>query len=151
MIDVLHARACALYCNKYLIIYIIRVTLNTEFDTLWLSPVNFQWYFLLRSCTYSYLTIYIIRVTLNTGFNTKCLSGLHTHMKHFWVHPLVCPYSIWPQEGFYVHLFLIDAFPSEKQSKWKRVFSWCFQWKNIQLWCKKFSTIYKFLIASNLS
>ena len=28
--------------NCYLTIYIIRVTLNTEFDTLLLSPVNFQ-------------------------------------------------------------------------------------------------------------
>ena len=26
----------------YLTKYIIRVTLNTKFDTLWLSPVNFQ-------------------------------------------------------------------------------------------------------------
>ena len=60
-----------------------------------------------------HLTIYIIRVTLNTECNAKCLSGLHTHMKHLLVHPLVCPYSVWPREGFYVDLFQIDAFSSE--------------------------------------
>ena len=32
----------AIEAFTHLTIYIIRVTLNTEFDTLWLSPVNFQ-------------------------------------------------------------------------------------------------------------
>ena len=44
-------------------------------------------------------------------------------MTHFGLCALVCPFSIWPGQGFYVELFLIDAFPSEKQSKWKRMFS----------------------------
>ena len=57
--------------------------------------------------------LYIIRVALNTGFDTACLSGWHTHMTHFGVYHLVCPFSIWPGQGFYVDLFLIDAFPSE--------------------------------------
>ena len=65
----------------------------------------------------SCLTIYIIRVTLNTEFDTVCLSGWHTQMKHFGVCPLVCPYSIWPGQGFYVAPFLIDAIPSERKSK----------------------------------
>ena len=26
---------------------------------------------------------------------------------------LVCPFTIWPGQGFYVELFLIDAFPFE--------------------------------------
>ena len=59
------------------------------------------------------LYIYIIRVALNTGFDTTCLSGWHTQMTHFGVYHLVCPFSIWPRQGFYVDLFLIDAFPSE--------------------------------------
>ena len=59
------------------------------------------------------LTIYIIRVTLNTESDTVCLSGRHTQMAHFGVYPLVCPYSIWPGQGFYIKLFLIDAFPSQ--------------------------------------
>ena len=60
-----------------------------------------------------HLTIYIIRLTLNTECNAKYLSSLHTQMKYFLVHPLVCPYITWPREGFYVDPFLIDAFPSE--------------------------------------
>ena len=61
--------------------------------------------------------LYIIRVALNTGFDTACLSGWHTHMTHFGVYHLVCPFSKWPGQGFYVDLFLIDAFPSDYQSK----------------------------------
>ena len=57
--------------------------------------------------------LYIIRVALNTGFDTACLSGWYTHMTHFGVYHLVVPFSIWPGQGFYVDLFLIDAFPSE--------------------------------------
>ena len=64
-----------------------------------------------------HLTIYIIRVTLNTKFDTVRLSGRHTQIKRFGVCPLVCPYSIWPGQGFYVAPFLIDAIPSEQQSK----------------------------------
>ena len=59
------------------------------------------------------LYIYIIRVTLNIEFDTVCLSGRHAQMAPFGVYPLVCPFSIWPGQGFYVELFLIDAFPSE--------------------------------------
>ena len=51
----------------------------------------------------------------------------------FWVCPLVRPFSLLPGQGFYVELFLIDAFPSERLSKRKRVSSWCFQWNDIQL------------------
>ena len=61
--------------------------------------------------------LYIIRVALNIGFDTVCLSGWHTNMTHFGVYHLVCPFSTWPGQGFYVDLFLIDAFPSEWQSK----------------------------------
>ena len=60
-----------------------------------------------------HLTIYIIRLALNTGFDTACLSGWHTHMTHFGVYHLVCLFSIWPGQGFYVDLFFIDGFPSE--------------------------------------
>ena len=67
--------------------------------------------------------IYIIRLTLNTEFDTVCLFGWHAQMTHFGVYPLVCPCIIWPGQGFYVEPFLIDAFPSEYKSKWKRVFS----------------------------
>ena len=66
---------------------------------------------------FDYLTIYIIRVTLNTEFDTVRLSGQHTQMKHFGVCPLVCPYGIWPGQGFYIAPFLIDALPSEQQLK----------------------------------
>ena len=70
-----------------------------------------------------YLTIYIIRVTLNTEFDTVSLFGWHAQRTHFRAYPLVCTNSIWPGQGFYVEHFLIDAFPPEWQSKWKRAFS----------------------------
>ena len=65
---------------------------------------------------------YIIRVALNTQFDTACLSGWHTQMAHFGVYPLVCPFSIWPRQGFYVELFSINAFAPEHQAKMKRTF-----------------------------
>ena len=68
----------------------------------------------LKLCTAChYLTTYIIRLALNTEVNTVCLSGWHAQMTQFEVCPLVCPYSAWPWQGFYVDLLLIDGFPSE--------------------------------------
>ena len=37
----------------------------------------------------------------------------HAQMAESKVATLVCPFSIWPGQGFYVELFLIDAFPFE--------------------------------------
>ena len=70
-----------------------------------------------------YLTIYIIGVTLNTESDTISLCTQHAQMAESELVTLVCPFNIWPGQGFYVELFLIDAFPSGLQSKWKRVFS----------------------------
>ena len=56
-------------------------------------------------------------MTLNNKFDTVLLSSRHTQMKHFGVCSLVCPYSIWPRQGFYIVPFLIDTIPSEQQSK----------------------------------
>ena len=44
--------------------------------------------------------IYIICVTLNTEFDTVCLSGRYAQMTHFGLYLLVCPYSVWPGQGF---------------------------------------------------
>ena len=55
----------------------------------------------------------IYELTKNTEFDTVRLSGRDTQMTHFRVIPLVCRFSIWPGQGFYVELFLIDEFPSE--------------------------------------
>ena len=54
-------------------------------------------------------------------------------MTQIGVCPLVCLFSIWPGQGFYVEIFLINAFPRLQQWKWKKVFSWCFQCKDIKL------------------
>ena len=54
-------------------------------------------------------------------------------MTQFGACPLVCLFSIWPGQGFYVEIFLIDAFPCLQQWKWKKVFSWCFQCKDVTL------------------
>ena len=70
-----------------------------------------------------HLTIYIIRVTLNTEIITACLCGRHSQMTHFGVYPLVCPFSIWLRQGFYVELFSINAFAPDHQAKMKRTFS----------------------------
>ena len=59
----------------------------------------------------------IQELTENTEMDTLCLSGRHVQMTHFRVCPLVCPFSIWPGQGFYVELFLIDTFASEHQVK----------------------------------
>ena len=100
------------------------------------------WYLAAHECLYFILRIAIeiegvtalnTGVTLNTELDTVYLFVRHGQRTHFGVYPLVCPFSTWPGQGFYVELFLIDAFPSEWQSKWKRVFSWFFQWKDIQL------------------
>ena len=82
---------------------------------------------------YGYLTIYIIRVTLNNESDPFSLCPQHAEMAESELVTLVCPFDIWSGQGFYVDLFLIDAFPSEYQSKYKRVFSRCFQLKDIQL------------------
>ena len=82
---------------------------------------------------YIYLNTSIQELTENTEFDTVCLCPWHVQMTQFGVCPLVCPFSIWPGQGFYVDIFLIDAFPSQQQSKWKRAFSGCFQCKDIKL------------------
>ena len=55
----------------------------------------------------AYLTIFIRRVTLNTELDTVFLFVRHGQRTHFGVYPLVCPFSTWPGQGFYVELFLL--------------------------------------------
>ena len=54
-----------------------------------------------------HLTIFIRRVTLNTELDTVFLFVRHGQRTHFGVYPLVCPFSTWPGQGFYVELFLL--------------------------------------------
>ena len=70
----------------------------------------------------SHLTIFIRRVTLNTELDTVCLFVWHGQMTHFWVCSLVCPFSIWLGQGFYVELFSINSFAPEYPAKMKRTF-----------------------------
>ena len=46
-----------------------------------------------------------------------CLPGRHAQMTHFGVYPLVCPYSLWPGQGFYVELFLYVPSPLSRSRK----------------------------------
>ena len=65
-----------------------------------------------------YLTIFIRRVTLNTELDTVHLFVRHGQRIHFGVYPLVCPFSTWPGQGFYVELFLIGAL--NRLQRWQR-------------------------------
>ena len=63
-------------------------------------------------------TIFIRRVTLNTELDTVFLSIRQGQRTHFGVYPLVCPFSTWPGQGFYVELFLIGAL--NRLQRWQR-------------------------------
>ena len=65
-----------------------------------------------------YLTIFIRRVTLNAERDTVYLFVRHGQRIHFGVYPLVCPFSTWPGQGFYVELFLIGAL--NRLQRWQR-------------------------------
>ena len=65
-----------------------------------------------------YLTIFIRHVTLNTELDTVYLFVWHGQRTHFGVYPLVCPFSTWPGQGFYVELFLIGAL--NRLQRWQR-------------------------------
>ena len=66
----------------------------------------------------AYLIIFIRRVTLNTELDTVFLFVRHGQRTHFGVYPLVCPFSTWPGQGFYVELFLIGAL--NRLQRWQR-------------------------------
>ena len=65
-----------------------------------------------------HLTIFIRGVTLNTELDTVYLFVRHGQRTHFGVYPLVCPFSTWPGQGFYVELFLIGAL--NRLQRWQR-------------------------------
>ena len=46
---------------------------------------------------------------------------------------LVCPFCIWPPQGFYVELLLIDAFPSGVAIKMEKGVFLIFPMKDLQL------------------
>ena len=64
---------------------------------------------------YLHLTIYIIRLTSNNESHTFSLCPQRGQIAESELGTLVCPFNIWPGQGFYVQLFFIDAFPLEKQ------------------------------------
>ena len=67
-----------------------------------------------------YLTIFIRRVNLNTELDTVFLFVRHGQRTHFGVYPLVCPFSTWPGQGFYVELFwlvLLIGFRDGKEAE----------------------------------
>ena len=69
------------------------------------------WYLAAHECLYFILRIAIeiegvtalnTGVTLNTELDTVYLFVRHGQRTHFGVYPLVCPFSTWPGQGFYV-------------------------------------------------
>ena len=100
----------------------LKNTLENACTWILVHPYFFQKFSTCSYISYPYLTIFIRRVTLNTELDTECLFARHGQMAHFGVYPLVCPFSIWPRQGFYVELFSINAFASEHQAKMKKTF-----------------------------
>ena len=62
-------------------------------------------------------TTIIIGDVGDTKSDTLCLSHPYAQLTHLRVATLVCPFSRWHGRGFYVELFLINAFASAHQFK----------------------------------
>ena len=56
-------------------------------------------------------------MSLNTEYDPFSLCLQHGQMAESELVTLVCPFNIWLGQGFYVELFLIDAFPLSSNKK----------------------------------
>ena len=102
----------------YLVQLLRKVNVACNYNINDLCQIKRKYKLVLVNLIHIYLTIFIRRVTLNTELDTVFLFVRHGQRTHFGVYPLVCPFSTWPGQGFYVELFLIGAL--NRLQRWQR-------------------------------